>query len=650
MAVSRMLKMQLLGHSSIKDDLKRYLRARGVVEITIRETDTVVSESPRNLEAGLESAENALEYLSAHETPKSFFQKVSEGPLETSNEASTDLARRVSVAEISDRCAGLQASARSARDDLARSMELVSALEPWIKLDVSMESLRAGDFKVEFWVLPEKTAAGILKESGESFPRAVFETISTAAGRQFTAAIVSDSDTDQLDEILKERGGSRSSFEGLEGTPSSIIEKERESWAGFERAAEKAEEEARRLAASNDEIRILSDYYREAIGLEEVEGRMSTTDSTFLMEGWMRALDRPWLVKELAERFAEVEVSFREPLDGEDPPIHLDNRGVTRPYEFVTTLYGRPVYREDDPTPLLAPFFVLFFAMCLTDAGYGLTLAALASFVLLKFKPKGGARNLFNLLFIGGLVTAAIGIVAGGIFGLGIDSFPAWLKPFVLINPLAEPMKMLNISFLMGLVHILFGIGLRMRADFRAGLIADALFDDLAWIIFIAALAPLGFAGILGGEVPPMVIRGATYVSLGIAAVIFVTGGRKQKSPIMKIIGGLVKFYDIVGYFGDVLSYARLLALGLATSAIALAVNDIAAMVKGMPYYIGYIVMVFILIGGHAFNLAVNTLGSFVHSARLQYLEFFGKFFTGGGVEFKPFRSERKYSVLKDSD
>lgn len=645
-----MLKMQLLGHSYIKDDLKRYLRARGVLEITTTETDTTVSESPRDLEAGLESAENALEYLSRHEIPRSFFAKVSAGPLETSDEASAELAGRVSVTEIADRCAGLQAAARSARDDLARSMELVSALEPWKKLGVPMESLRAGDYAAEFWAFPEKTAAGILDEANGLFPLAVFETIETVAGRRFAAVIVSDSDTDQLGEMLKERGGSRNSFEGLEGTPSSVMEKEKAGWPGFERVAADAEEEARRLAASNDDIRILSDYYREAIGLEEVEGRLSTTDSTFLMEGWMRALDRPWLVKGLDDRFAEVEVSFREPLDGEEPPIHLDNRGITRPYEFVTTLYGRPVYREGDPTPLLAPFFVLFFAMCLTDAGYGLTLAALASFALLKFKPKGGVRNLFNLLFIGGLVTAAIGIIAGGIFGVGIDSFPAWLKPFVLINPLAEPMKMLNISFLIGIVHILFGIGVRMRADFRAGLIADALFDDLAWIIFIAALAPLGFAGILGGEVPPMVIRVATYVSLGIAAVVFVTGGRKQKSPIMKVLGGLVKFYDIVGYFGDVLSYARLLALGLATSAIALAVNDIAVTVKGMPYYTGYVVMVFILIGGHVFNLAVNTLGSFVHSARLQYLEFFGKFFHGGGVEFKPFRSERKYSVFKDSD
>ncbi len=653
MAVSRMLKMQLLGHSSIKGDLKKYLRARGVVEVTAADSggsEAAVSDSSRDLEAGLESAENALEFLSVYEVPKSFFEKLSAGPLETSDEESAELARRVSVTEFSDRCAGLQADARSARDDLARSRGVVSSLEPWTRLNVPMEALRAGDYTVEFWSFSEKTGTGVLEEASEAFPLAVFETVASTAGRRYVAAIVSDGDTEELGEMLKERGCTMSSFEGLEGTPSEIIEKEKSSWANYERAAGESDEEARRHAGSSDDLRVMSDYYREAIGLDEVDDRMSTTDSTFLIEGWVRALDRSWLVGELGERFEEVEVSFREPLDDEEPPVHLDNIAVTRPYEFVTTLYGRPVYREDDPTPLLAPFFVFFFAMCLTDAGYGLTLAALAAFVLLKFRPKGGVRKLFDLLFAGGLVTAAVGIIAGGVFGLGVDSFPVWLQPFVLINPLEEPIKMLNISFLMGIVHILFGIGLRMRANLRAGLVSDAFFDDLAWMIFIAALAPLGYAGILGGQAPPSVIRGATYVSLAVAAVILITGGRKQKTPVMKFLGGLVKFYDVVGYFGDVLSYARLLALGLATSAIALAVNDIAAMVKGMPYYIGYVVMVFILIGGHTFNLAVNTLGAFVHAARLQYLEFFGKFFRGGGAEFRPFRSERKYSVLKDHD
>jgi V/A-type H+-transporting ATPase subunit I len=649
-----MLKMQLLGHSSIKDDLKKFLRSRGVLEVTSSSAGASTGDIPagpsRDYETGLEYADNALEFLTSYEPRRSFFDKISAGPLETSEGEADKLAGEISVKEISERCTALQAGSRSARDSLARSMELVSSLGPWLSLEVSLDSLRAGDYSVEFWALPEKTASGTIESAIEAFPLTEFETASSDGKRRFIAVIVSDGDCEALGEMLKENGGHSYSFEGLEGTPSSIVKKETASWEEHEAAAREVEEEATSLALSSDRVRILSDHYREAAGLEEIEDRLYATDSTFIIEGWVRALDRPWLTAELGERFDEVEVSFREPLDEEEPPIHLDNGTATRPYEFVTTLYGQPVYREDDPTPLLAPFFVLFFAMCLTDAGYGLTLAALSALVLLKFKPKGGARKLFNLLFAGGLITSAIGLVAGGFFGLGIDSFPAWLKPFVLINPLEEPMKMLNISFMMGIVHILFGIGVRMRGNFRAGLVADALFDDLTWIIFIAALAPLGYAGILGGETPAGVLRISTYTAVSMAAVILVTGGRKQKSLIMKLLGGLVKFYDVVGYFGDVLSYARLLALGLATSAIALAVNDIALMVKGMPYYTGYIVMIVILIGGHTFNLAVNTLGSFVHSARLQYLEFFGKFFKGGGSEFKPFRSERKYSVLRDSD
>jgi V/A-type H+-transporting ATPase subunit I len=649
LAVSRMLKMQLLGHSSTKDDLKRFLRSRGVLHVTSIESSES-AEPSRDLEAGLENAESALEFLSPYETPKSFMEKVSSGPLEASDDESARLAERISAARLADCCRSLQADARSARDELARSRDLVASLEPWASFDAPLGSLRAGDYSVELWSLPEKTSAGVLEEVSAAFPLTEVETVSLSDGRSYIALIVSAEDSGGLGDLLKENDGHMYAFEGLEGRPSLVIAEERASWPRFEKAALEAEEEARRLAASGDELRILADYYREELGLEKIDSRMAVTESTFLLEGWVRALDRPLLEAEIDARFPEVAISFRKPREDEEPPIHLDNGGVARPCEFVTTLYGRPSYREDDPTPMLAPFFILFFAMCLTDAGYGLTLAALSALIIWKFRPSGGARKLFNLMFVGGVVTAVVGIIAGGIFGIGIESFPQWLRPFVLMDPLEEPMKMLNISFLMGIVHILFGIGIRMHANLRAGLVADALFDDLAWMIFIAALAPLGYVGILGGSAPPLLIRGATYISLGVAAVIFVTGGRRRKSLLMKALGGLVKFYDIVGYFGDVLSYARLLALGLATSAIALAVNNIASMVKGMPYYTGYIAMVLILVGGHMFNIAVNTLGSFVHSARLQYLEFFGKFFQGGGTEFKPFRSERKYSVLKNSD
>ena len=291
-----------------------------------------------------------------------------------------------------------------------------------------------------------------------------------------------------------------------------------------------------------------------------------------------------------------------------------------------------------------------FFAMCLSDAGYGIILAVFAAVIILKFKPSGGFALLMKLLFVGGIVTAIVGVLSGGIFGIGPESFPPFMRQFILVNPLKEPMKMLNISFVMGLVHMLFGMGVKMTAKIKEGMIADAIFDNLCWIIFLIVLAPLGYSVILGGYVPDVVMWWSKRAALVFVFIIFITGGRKKKSIINKVLGGLVGFYDVVGYFGDVLSYARLLALGLATSAIAIAVNDIAKMVIGMPYYAGYLAAILILLGGHAFNLAVNTLGGFVHSARLQYLEFFSKFFTGGGKEFKPFRDERNYSIIKNQD
>ena len=385
------------------------------------------------------------------------------------------------------------------------------------------------------------------------------------------------------------------------------------------------------------------------VGLYGVERHFHYTERTFMLEGWIRAVDRGSIEKGLLSRFKDIELSFRPPREGEVPPIHLANRPIVRPYEFVTTLYGRPVYGAVDPTPLLAPFFVIFFAMCLTDAGYGLTLAAVSGAFIWKFKPAGGAEKLLRLLFMGGIVTAVIGVVTGGIFGIDAAALPPFIQNFIFINPLEEPMKMLNIAFLMGLIHILFGMGVKMVANFRARLVLDALLDDLLWICFIIALAPIGFSAILGGEVPPGVLSYGRWGALVAAGGIFLTGGRKRKGIVRKLLGGLVGFYDVVGYFGDVLSYARLLALGLATSAIALAVNGIAGMVTGLPAYTGYVAAILVLVLGHGFNLAVNTLGAFVHSGRLQYLEFLSKFFVGGGKEFRPFRSQRRYSVMGDS-
>ena len=205
---------------------------------------------------------------------------------------------------------------------------------------------------------------------------------------------------------------------------------------------------------------------------------------------------------------------------------------------------------------------------------------------------------------------------------------------------------MLNVVFIVGIAQIFTGLGIKMVAEFKEGRWLDGILDQLVWIAFLSFLVPLGYDFILGGDVPEAVASVASRGAMAMGVLVVVTGARKNKNPVMKVLGGVLKLYDVVGYFGDVLSYARLLALGLATGAIAMAINGVAEMAMGIPIA-GPVAAVVILVGGHLFNLAVNCLGGFVHSGRLQYLEYFSKFFQGGGRAFTPFKIEKKYSTVK---
>jgi V/A-type H+-transporting ATPase subunit I len=224
--------------------------------------------------------------------------------------------------------------------------------------------------------------------------------------------------------------------------------------------------------------------------------------------------------------------------------------------------------------------------------------------------------------------------------------FPGFLSKLMLFDPLADPMTMLNIVFVLGIVHIMFGLAIKMVSEFKAGHWLDGILDELVWMILAIAMVPLCYKYIFGGEVRDALIAVNGKVALVFLVIAALTGGRKAKNPVMKIVGGLPKLYGVVGYFADVLSYARLLALGLATTAIALAINGVAEMASGLPW-VGPVAAFLVVVAGHLFNTAINILGAFVHPARLQYLEFFGKFYTGGGRAFAPFRVTRKYSVVR---
>jgi V/A-type H+-transporting ATPase subunit I len=652
MAVSRMLKVQIVAHASIKEEIKAFLREAGVIEVTDASVEGFHGEAneaeTERFGRLLEKADSAVQYLEPYVPKRPFIERLGSGPMRVSEAEIEATLASIDIDEISQRCTRFESAIRKCRDELAWSAALVRELEPWLALQAPFESLSTERYRVQFWTLSERIFDTALNLLHEKHPLSHLEQVERGGGAVRAAIIVPNEESESAAELLKQAGGVRSGFDNLTGTPAAVIDAERRRRAACEAEIAKTQDESRALSRVMPELLTVSDYFREKRGLLDVERHFHRTQRTFVIEGWMRAVNRRRLERDLAKRWSDVELAARPPREGEDPPIHLENRPAAQPFEFVMTLYGRPQYGEIDPTPYIAPFFMLFFSLCLTDAGYGFVLAGLCGLFLYGFKIRGGMRNLLQVLFFAGIITIVTGAFTGGYFGIETNVLPAALQRIILIDPLKEPMKMLDFAFLLGIIHILFGIGIRMVVNFRAHLWADAIFSDLLWILFLMALAPLGYRGILGGNVPSSVMFYCSRAAIGIAAALFVSGMRKEKNKFFGIFKSIIKFYDVTGYFGDVLSYARLLALGLATAAIALAINGIAEMVKGLPHYTGYVAFVLVLVVGHLFNITVNTLGAFVHSARLQYLEFFNKFFTGGGREFRPFRSERRYTIVKE--
>jgi len=296
----------------------------------------------------------------------------------------------------------------------------------------------------------------------------------------------------------------------------------------------------------------------------------------------------------------------------------------------------------------LAPFFILYFALCLTDAGYGLLLAVLSFATIKLMKPKGGAKKIMNLMMLGGIMTFIIGALFGGWFGIVITDLPEgalrnFFEAVRLIDPVAEPMTVLVMSFILGFIQMVVGNLVNMFWKITHGEAKEGIITSGFWAMYLLII---GFWIATMAGLFTAASQVALYLVLGWTGVMVLSQGYDKKNPIMKLLGGISSLYGLVGYLSDILSYSRLLALGLSTGIIAMVVNLVADLFAGMVPYVGFLVWIVIIVGGHLFNLAINVLGAFIHSGRLQYVEYFPKFMVGGGRKFKPLTKQAKYVSL----
>jgi len=399
-------------------------------------------------------------------------------------------------------------------------------------------------------------------------------------------------------------------------------------------------------------VQLLHDYYDLIKKKTEALSSGLSTDHATWMQMWVPRVTVD-LIKEAISPYGKlVDMEFTDPGEEDEPPVFLVSKKWALPFEPLTKLYGLPEYDAIDPTPLFAPFYFVFFGMCLGDGGYGIVLASLLLYAILKYRPRRDTFKFFTLLFLGGIATILVGLLTGSWFGDMIDSFPIFeairdIKNSVKITDVMyNPMPFLGFSLSLGFVQIIFGLFIAFFDNLRRKDYIGAIGDQGGWITFLLGLA--SYILVRSGMLPSAFSMPSIILSFVGAGILVATQGREKKNIFSKILSGLLSLYSVTSYLGDVLSYSRLLALGLATSAIAMIINTLTLQLSHIPY-IGWLLGIVLFVGGHVFSLAVNVLGAFVHSLRLQYVEFFSKFYKAGGRPFHSFNMDARYVEISEA-
>ncbi len=659
MGIEAVKKIRIIAHHSVEKNLIDYLQSLGSMHLTrvaseTPERELLPTEIDKRLEEGLQRLRLVIQFLTPYEEKAKGLSAIFGNRIIIPPEDYENFDKEEELNGVIEQAQSLEQQIHQAEAMLSNLENEVAFLRPWSQLDEPPDTLDSFyRVKVMTGVLPAEDLDAILSQIGGETPLAHVDVLHATKREAYVCALVHKSAENALVDLLQKNGFEAVKLEGTLPPSEQIREKEaqmetlRETLSGYH-------ETARRVAERLQELRVLFDIWEERLKKSRVRQQFGATERTVLIEGWVPERIIGKLRREIDNKFQLISLDEIEPDEDESPPILLKNKTLVRPFELITELYGMPHAKEFDPTPFFAPFFAIFFGLCLTDAGYGLVLLVLSVWMVRKYKILLKGSKLIWILMIGGIFTILMGGITGGWFGDMVDRLPSALngiKDFknaiMLFDPMKQSMIFFAIALALGFIQICFGLIIKVARDFRDGEFLDALFDPIAWLVLLNGAVLFGLSG--AGILPPAFRAIGKWALIAAAAAIVFFSDREKKNPILRVVSGIYTLYGATSYLGDVLSYLRLLALGLATGVIAVVVNIIAFMVAGIPY-VGWLGAVIILLGGHAFNIAINALGAFVHTTRLQYVEFFPKFFEGGGKAFKPFKREGKYTLVYEAE
>jgi V/A-type H+-transporting ATPase subunit I len=658
MAVEPIKKVTVVAHQELQDQVVDTLARLGTVHVDrVVEDDLLApkelteddAKRVRDYSFGVTKVEFLLGFLREHASERpGFFKTLIKKKYPMTIDEFLAASQRVDLSRVYAECSELKRRLIGTTDRKAMLEQEIDELQNWVGLEMPLNEVK-GDST--FGLMAVRVAMSefgtFIFELESEVPESVVDLASKRSGWANCLLMYYPDVEETVTAVLSRHRYYAVTLPDIPDEPEDRLEQLARELTGLERRRKKILDDIEGYMVHEPALEVLREFLVDKGRKIDVLTRFGVTDATVAVEGWVteNGLVKTLEKLDVVSEYIAVEIS--EPEEGDNPPVSLDNPKWAKPFEILIKLFGSPNRREYDPTWIVAISFMVFFGFCIGDVGYGLIL--IPAFLLMrKYLPLGPkAKDLLTVLAYSSPFAILIGIFTGSWFGIKAESLPGSLRSVAFMDGLNKTTLAMGIAIGIGLIHLLIGVGIEFRDTWKGGGKVDALIDQgLIFLLFVGggSTAALAAAKLVPVNVP-LLVAGAAI--LGMLLLL----GRSAHSIGGKVANGIYETYGtVVGFVSDAISYVRLFALGLATFIIAMVVNTMAGLVGGIAPVIGILLMLIVLVVGHTFNIAINLLGAFVHPLRLEFVEFFGKFYDDGGREFKPFGVESKIVMIEKEE
>ena len=647
MAIAKMSKFNLLVFNSERENLLSQLQKFSYVHFldlkedeefkdygldNVKEPESIVA-----IKEGISLVAYGIKILDRYKDKESPLKAMREGMKTLEFTELEEEASQVDYNFICEQIFDLNSNIERLSIDIEKLDGDINELKHWVGLDTPISEFKSiKQVELVLGTVPRKQKQRI-EEALVAAEYTYCEIISEDTENLYVLTITNDEESDLIKDSFRGCGFSKISL-GIDDKPGEVIELLKDEIKQKERAIADSELKLKELTDKVPDLQIVYEYLMNVKLRASASENFLTSDSVDIIEGYVPTKMSEEFKEVVEKTLGNVYCIEVEEAINDDPevPILLENSKGPRSFESLTNMYALPKYNEIDPTPLLSPFYSFFFGMMVADVGYGLILLIAIIVALKVLNLSEEQKDFIKFFYYHSFFIILWGLIYGSFFSIPI--------PTGILEPSVQYTEVLLISIGFGIVHIYTGLGINAYMNIRDGKPLDAFYDSGLWYMALSG----GILVLIGTQItlPGIISKISLYVMVIGMVGIILTGGRESSSVGARLGGGLYSLYGISSYVGDFVSYSRLMALGLSGGFIAAAINDMVYMLFDMGIF-GILFGIVVFLVGQSFNLFLSLLSAYVHSIRLTYVEFFGKFYEGGGKAFKKLRSKTKYINIK---